>query len=568
MYLTGKLLAGFILSILVILTLAFASYSFLDKLTTSGRNGTVIQQIILGSEQIKTTLLEMEVSMLRYNAAGEQRHLDNYGRLSRKIRNDIQQLRSMAGSYPELESQISELESIPQPDLQADTATASATFDSYTQQLSTTIADIVASASVLRRAEQAKVTDQLYGFAQTFVALLLVGLITPGILAYSLNQNLKRRVKAEEKLKHALTTVHDLYENAPCGYFSIDSHGMISNINTTLLQWLGFRRTQVVNRMHVNDLLQGGPVRLTDALAGDQTFVKDLEFQMTDSRQSVIHVIVNAVATGDRNAKDFNIRASVIDNTERKIAQDERNQLHSDLEAFSYSVSHDLRAPLRSINGYVECLYEDYADKLEPGARRFLDVISRNARKMGMLIDDLLSFSKVQRTSIAKSPVNMDQIVRAITVEVLEHEQNRNIELEIQPLGTVFADLSMIRQVWTNLISNAVKYSRKAERPRITIGVEENNNEKIFHIRDNGAGFDMKYADKLFGVFQRLHRQEDFEGTGVGLALVKKIVEKHNGKIWAEAEVDRGACFFFSLPGRIGSNQNAAPVASEPGLGG
>jgi signal transduction histidine kinase/CHASE3 domain sensor protein len=572
MYLTGKLLAGFVLSILVTLTLAFASYSFLDKLITSGRNGTVIQQIILESERAKATLLDMEVNLLRFDATSEQSFLDDYARSQQKMRDDVSQLRAMASGYPELDSKIAEVDSMMQQNIVVDTtshdkktvSTASpARFDQFSKQVSSSLTEIILLSNTLKKIEQAKVTDQLYGFGQTFIALLLVGVITPGILAYSLNKNLKQRVRAEEKLKQALAAVHDLYENAPCGYFSIDSQGMISNINTTLLQWLGFRRTEIVNRLHVNDLLQGGSVMLTEALSGEQTFVKDLEFQMTDKRDGIIHVIVNAIATGDRKARDFNIRLSVMDNTERKIAQDERDQLHADLEAFSYSVSHDLRAPLRSINGYVECLYEDYADKLEPGARQFLDVISRNAKKMGMLIDDLLGFSKVQRTSVAKSPISMDEIVRTIAVELLEQDQNKNIELDIRSLGTVVADLPMIRQVWVNLISNALKYSRKADRPRIVIGVEETNNEKVFYIKDNGAGFDMKYADKLFGVFQRLHKQEDFEGTGVGLALVKKIVEKHNGRIWAEAAVGRGASFFFSLPSNNGSTQKAIHFASE-----
>jgi PAS domain S-box-containing protein len=561
MYLSGKLLAGFILSILVILTLAFASYSFLDKLINSGRNGTVIQQIVLESERARAMLFEMEVNLLKYDATGEQKFLDNYADLQAKMRRDLSRLKSMSTGYPTLQDKANQVEAISRHNIFADTfgseekaASASSVvrFNPFSQQLSSMLKEVITLSDALKKTEQARVTDQFYGFVRTFVSILLLGVVTPGVLAYSLNKNLKRRVKAEEKLKQALASVHDLYENAPCGYFSIDAQGMISNINTTLLQWLGFKRTEVVNRLHVNDLLKGGSTKLTDALSGEQTFVKDLEFQITDKQQSVMHVIINAISTGDRNARDFNIRLSVIDNTERKVAQEERDQVNADLESFSYSVSHDLRAPLRSINGYVECLYEDYAEKLDPGAKQFLDVISRNAKKMGALIDDLLSFSKVQRTSIAKSSIDMDEVVRAISADLLDQEKNKNIELDVRPLGNAIADLATIRQVWVNLISNALKYSRKIDQPQITIGVEENNNEKIFYVKDNGAGFDMQYADKLFGVFQRLHNPQDFEGTGVGLALVKKIVEKHNGKIWAEAEVNKGATFFFSLPGKNG----------------
>jgi PAS domain S-box-containing protein len=561
MYLSGKLLAGFILSILVILTLAIASYSFLDKLITSGRNGTVIQQIVLESERARAMLFEMEVNLLKYDATGEQKFLDNYADLQAKMRRDLSRLKSMSTGYPTLQDKANEVEAISQHNIFADTfgseekavsASSVVRFNPFSQQLSSMLKEVIILSDALKKTEQTRVTDQFYGFVRTFISILLLGVVTPGVLAYSLNKNLKRRAKAEEKLKQALASVHDLYENAPCGYFSIDAQGMISNINTTLLQWLGFKRTEVVNRLHVNDLLKGGSTKLTDALSGEQSFVKDLEFQIADKQQSVMHVIINAISTGDRNARDFNIRLSVIDNTERKVAQEERDQVNADLESFSYSVSHDLRAPLRSINGYVECLYEDYAEKLDPGAKQFLDVISRNAKKMGVLIDDLLSFSKVQRTSIAKSSVDMDEVVRAISADLLDQEKNKNIELDIRPLGNAIADLATIRQVWVNLISNAVKYSRKVDRPHITIGVDESNNEKIFYVKDNGAGFDMQYADKLFGVFQRLHNPQDFEGTGVGLALVKKIVEKHNGRIWAEAEINKGATFFFSLPGKNG----------------
>jgi PAS domain S-box-containing protein len=557
MYLSGKLLAGFILSILVILTLGIASYSFLQKLTASGRNGTVIQQIILVSEQATATLLQMEVNLLKYETTGQETFLQTYADLHAKLRADLSQLQSMASAYPTLREKVNEAEAISRQNIFTDNpgnqakvvdASSLVRFNPFSLQVSSTLKEVIVLSDALRKTEQARVTDQFYAFVKTFISILLLGVVTPGILAYSLNKNLKRRAKAEDKLKQALTSVHDLYENAPCGYFSVDTQGMISNINTTLLQWLGFKRSEVVNRMHVNDLLKGDTAKLTGLLSGEKTLLNDLEFQIADKQQSLLHVIINAMSTGEPKAMDFNIRISVIDNTERKIAQEERDQLNADLESFSYSVSHDLRAPLRSINGYVECLYEDYAEKLEPGAKQFLDVISRNAKKMGALIDDLLSFSKVQRTSIAKNSVSMDEIVRSISQELLEQEKNKNIQLDIQPLGLAIADLATIRQVWINLISNALKYSRRADPPRITIGVDENNNEKVFFVRDNGAGFDMQYADKLFGVFQRLHNPQDFEGTGVGLALVKKIIEKHNGKIWAEAKVNEGATFFFSLP--------------------
>ena len=226
----------------------------------------------------------------------------------------------------------------------------------------------------------------------------------------------------------------------------------------------------------------------------------------------------------------------------------ELNLANKELEAFSYSISHDLRAPLRSINGYAQILDEDFGDKLDSEGKRVINVIISSAKRMGQLIDDLLDFSRMGRKDITKTRINMDAFVKAIIDELVEAEKNRDIRLELNPLAIASVDANMVRQVWINLVSNALKYSRKKDVTFIHIGCTDTGQEVTYFVKDNGAGFNMDYAHKLFGVFQRLHKESDFEGTGVGLALSKRIIERHQGRIWAESKPDQETTFFFTIP--------------------
>lgn len=236
-------------------------------------------------------------------------------------------------------------------------------------------------------------------------------------------------------------------------------------------------------------------------------------------------------------------------NSRLEISNTGLETANRELEAFSYTVSHDLRAPLRSIDGFSRILLEEHASELSSSAARYLARVRNGAQQMGTLIDDLLAFSRLGRLPLKMHAVDLTALTQQIAEQLKDQNPDRNIEFVIDPLPPPMGDLATLRQVMTNLLTNAVKFTRTRDAARIHVGAVASNGEQRYFVRDNGVGFSMEYADKLFGVFQRLHRADEFEGTGVGLAIVQRIVHRHDGRVWAEGRPDEGATFWFTLPG-------------------
>jgi signal transduction histidine kinase len=231
-----------------------------------------------------------------------------------------------------------------------------------------------------------------------------------------------------------------------------------------------------------------------------------------------------------------------------------------EMESFSYSVAHDLRAPLRQIAGYSRVLLQDYGPRFDEEPRHYLEKVEDGARKMGRLVDDLLGLSKIGRQELSLQVTSLDKLLQHVVDELEPEWREREVEWQIGELFSIDCDPALMHQVFANLLSNAVKYTRKKQHAVIQVGQIRQDQQRVIFIRDNGAGFEMQYVGKLFGVFQRLHKARDFEGTGVGLAIVQRIIRKHGGRIWAEAKLDEGATFFFTL----GSSDNKPGEEPEP----
>lgn len=284
------------------------------------------------------------------------------------------------------------------------------------------------------------------------------------------------------------------------------------------------------------------PIRTIDPIGAIGNYWGKLHLP-TPEEVNLLQALADVTAVTLENIK---VHAELEQRVKDRTAELEK--VNKELEAFSYSVSHDLRAPLRSIKGYINILLENYGDKFDEDGILFTNKIIGNVTGMEQLIHDLLTFFGMGRKDVLKSKVSMKNTVTGIWRECCEENGNIDIEFSLGELPEAHADGALIRQVWINLISNAIKYTRRVKKAVIKIDYEEKEDSIVYFIKDNGAGFDMKYYDKLFGVFQRLHTREEFEGTGIGLAIVERIILKHGGRVWAEGELNQGATFYFLLP--------------------
>ncbi|MEK6783379.1 MAG: PAS domain-containing protein [Bacteroidota bacterium] len=501
--------------------------------------------------------------------------------------------------------------------------------------------------------------------------------------AYFIIREMNLRTKAQGALQKTSDEIKYLYNNAPCGYLSVDADILLSNINQTLLNWLGYIHEEVIGRMKYEDLLSA-----ESKAAFLRSFEKDfeeyenkgsvsnLEFEFQRKDGTTFPVIVNSEAIMDEKGKFVKSLSTVFDNTERKKAEvnlqeslkkiadykyalDESNivaitdqkgiikyvndnfskisryskdellgqdhriinsgfhpkefirdlwvtiangevwrgelrnkakdgtiywvdttivpflneqgkpyqyvairsditerkkketeiqNLNKELESFSYSVSHDLRAPLRALEGFGKALSEKYKDTFDEDASRWLGFITSNAKQMDLLINDMLNFSRINRENVKGTIVNMKVLAQECFETNKMHYSGKNISFTLANIPDSFGDVAMVKQVWQNLISNALKYSSKNENITIDITGKIEHDYTVYSIKDNGVGFDEKYKNKLFGVFQRLHSNKEFEGTGVGLAIVDRIIQKHNGWIRASSQTGKGAEFTFALP--------------------
>lgn len=332
---------------------------------------------------------------------------------------------------------------------------------------------------------------------------------------------------------------------------------MIADV-TTSSQWVEATNPLQYSRAILNilDDFSEEKTRMGDAqkailnILGDFSEEKE---RLADIQKAILNVLEDLGI--ERDKADHINREMAAEIAERKrveqLLEAQRQELedsNKELEAFSYSVSHDLRAPLRAIDGYGRILIEDYEDRFDTEGRRVLGVISSETQRMGRLVDDLLAFSRLGRQKLQRSDIDMTALAQDVFEELSAQAPERALQLELNQLPVARGDRAMIRVALSNLLSNAVKFTRNEDPAVIEIGSGLEDGQTVYFVKDNGVGFDMQYAQKLFGVFQRLHSTEEFEGTGVGLALVQRVIHRHGGRVWAEGIVNEGATFSFSLP--------------------
>ncbi len=375
---------------------------------------------------------------------------------------------------------------------------------------------------------------------------------------------------AQEALRAREAHSRSIIETANDAYVEMDTEGLITDWNRQAELTFGWNRGEAVGRPLTETIIppqfreahRKGVLRFLTTGEGP-VLNKRIELRALhrDGHEFPVELTVWPVRVGGV----FRFNAFVHDITERHQAAEKISQLNEELrkrvaeveaanqelEAFSYSVSHDLRAPLRAIDGFSRILMEDAAPQLTGDSLRFLNLVRENAHRMGQLIDDLLVFARLSRQPLQKQRVVTADLVHAVLEDLLCEQDHRRVVLSIHSLPECEADPNLLKQVFQNLLANAFKYTRRRDEAHVEIGACQTplqpERAVVFFVRDNGVGFDMRYADKLFGVFQRLHRAEDYEGTGVGLAIVQRVVRRHGGRAWAEAEVDGGATFYFTL---------------------
>ncbi|MCD6017795.1 MAG: domain S-box protein [Bacteroidetes bacterium] len=372
---------------------------------------------------------------------------------------------------------------------------------------------------------------------------------------------LKAANLTEVQLKESEERFRKVFQLSPSGIclFSAENFQII-DINKTYLKMIGYQYEDIIGK----SALEIGYMTYDDHEIIKDTFIKhgtldNYEFTFTKK-------------TGEKGTAIFSLDPIVIngkpcmisvvyDISKRLEAEEQKSKLlldlekvNSELESFSYSVSHDLRAPLRTISGYTYILEKNHGDNINDDGKSLMLLIKKETLRMGQLIDDLLSFSRLGKGEIQKTPIEIKDLVDSVLLDFSDTGlSNKKIEngsrkIVIHDLLPGFGDSALLRQVFVNLISNAIKFSRKKDHPVIEIGSFSEDSENVYYVKDNGVGFNMLYYDKLFKVFQRLHGQEEFEGTGIGLAIISKIISRHGGRVWAEGKVDGGAAFYFSLP--------------------
>jgi PAS domain S-box-containing protein len=584
--------AGFALGILLMVFAAAVVFDFAKRMLETTNWVIHRQEVLKETQQVMTGMAELASSERVYTIAGDERLLQDRQSTKAAVQQSLLNVRKLTADNPNQKHSLDRLEPLIAQRIDWEEQVIGACRKqglSVARQMIATGPGLGLSDEIfglLKEMENEEYrllgTDQKQAEAASVATFLLLPMgvfLSLAILSlgvFFLNAGIGERAQAEKSLRESETQLQTIVENLDEGVVVSDLDGQLLQWNCVALKLHGYSGSEQDRRLFSElvdtfelSTLEGltVPVEqwpLARILRGEH--LHDLELRVrrfgTDCQR-----VFNYGGTLVHDASGSPLMAIVTigDITERKRAEEEIRKLNTELEhrvaarttelesanqeleAFSYSVSHDLRAPLRAVDGFSHAVLEDYGHQLPEEGRHYLQTIREGAQRMGVLIDDLLTFSRLSRLPLHKQAVSMTKLAREALEESNGQRARRQIDVRIGEMPSCEGDPALLKQVWVNLLSNAVKYTGKREAAVVDVGSRKEKGENVYFVSDNGTGFDMQYAHKLFGVFQRLHRADEFEGTGVGLAIVQRVIHRHGGRVWANAGIDQGASFCFTL---------------------
>jgi PAS domain S-box-containing protein len=583
-----KIAAGFSVAVVVLLLIASAGVWNASRFDDTYRRVDHTYTVLGHLEQTLIGVLSMQTSTRGFVLTGDESVLIPFRGGLRTVGSSLEQLRPLIQDNQHLVDRYDRLQPLVEQATEIMQSRIRARRERGLESVAETSAFLSGQKAVeevrtlvleMEKDERNLLTERL-GETRSAVRATILAMVCGGIFAVAfisgsgwlVRRDFRQRIRAEDSLRKSQRMFERLFDNAPDAILEVNRTGHIVRANKQAEELFRWSSAQMNGKSFEQILPErsGSGGRLQAYFIDPRTRVMGTGLELAGRRKDGSEFPVDVILSPHETDEGVHSLAVVRDIATRRANEEKIRTLNMDLqlqnarleiankelESFSYSVSHDLRAPLRHIDGFAGLLLKHVEGHLDDKARRYISVISSSAQRMGQLIDDLLTFSRMGRAQLQSTDVDHDQLVANIIREgAFSHSQS--IKWSMQPLPRVRADAAMLRQVWFNLIDNAVKYSARSNPAQIEIGSRvdpEAQGEHIFFVRDNGVGFDMKYAVKLFGVFQRLHADSDFEGTGIGLANVRRIVTRHGGRTWAESEVGRGSTFYFSLPVSNGQN--------------
>jgi PAS domain S-box-containing protein len=546
---------------------ALAGYVSIGRFEAHARLVEHTHQVRLEIEELKSLFVRARLYWRLYLVSGAEENLRQFESLGADLARQLDGIGRLTADHPQQGRRLAELAGIIGRDLRDLEARASirrggttADAGALLERLGSTgpaVSEVIRLTGELDAEEQRLLAERAReagrSAQQSRIAIVAgSGLALVVLLAAFMRlwREVGERQRAELEAARRADEIEDLYNKAPVGYHSVDESGRFTRINDTWLAWLGYRREELVGRRRHPDIMTADSAERFErehfpAFKRDG-FLRDVEFDYLRRDGSVLTGSLNASTVRDAAGRYQSSRTTVTDISARKRIERELRDANRELEAFSYTVSHDLRAPLRAVDGYSQMLQEDCGPRLDEEGRRLLGVVREEAARMGQLIDDLLRLSQVGRRPLERQAFDMRALAAEVVAELAPGYPAATVDVAQLPAAT--GDRALLRQVWINLVGNALKYSSRSPGPRVEIDGNVEGASAVYVVRDNGAGFDMRYQDKLFRAFQRLHRQEEFPGTGIGLAIVERVVRRHGGRVWAQSAPGAGAAFHFSLP--------------------